>query len=166
LIPAALVTLKELLLETLAPLPELAEDDELVMMPSEIIDVNDVDRIILQAVELGEVLESDSDVVPDLTATGRLVGVRFTVENLGDEPLTYVGMDLVDDQGRTYSYVSDGLEFIIEEEACELEELEPATLIACASIYDAGVDAADLQAVLTDLSLLGGEEVLVDLELE
>jgi hypothetical protein len=153
-------------LETLAPLPELAEEDEPIMAPDEIVEVNDVGWIILQAVELGEMLESDSDVIPDLTATGRLVGVRFTVENLGDEPLTFVGMDLEDDQGRSYAYLSDGLEFIIEEEACELEALEPATIITCTAIYDAGADAAGLQAVLTDLSLLGGEVVLVDLELE
>ena len=137
-----------------------------MVMPGESVDANDVGWAIQQAVELGEMLESDSDVVPNLTATGRLVGVRFTVENLGDEPLTYVGMDLEDDQGREYAYLSDGLAFITDEEACELEELEPATVITCTAIYDAGADAAGLRAVLTDLSLLGGEEVLVDLELE
>jgi hypothetical protein len=153
-------------LETLAPLPELAEEDEPIMAPGESVDVNDVGWTILQAVELGGILESDSDVIDDLTATGRLVGVRFTVENLGEVPLTFVGMDVVDDEGRKYAYLSDGLAFIIEEEACEIEELEPATIITCTAIYDAGADAAGLQAVLTDLSLLGGEEVPVDLELE
>ena len=38
-------------------------------------------------------------------------------------------MDVEDDQGRKYAYLSDGLAFIIEEEACEIEELEPATII-------------------------------------
>jgi hypothetical protein len=74
-------------------------------------------------------------------------------------------MDLEDDQGRRYAYLSDGLAFTIDEEACELEELEPATVITCTGIYDAGADASGLQAVLTDLSLLSGEQVLVDLEL-
>ena len=127
-----------------------------MVMPGESVDVNDVGWTPLQAVELGDMLESDSDAIPDPAASGRLVGVRFTVENLRDEPLTYVGMDLEDDLGREYAYLSDGLAFTTDEGVCELEELEPATVITCTAIYDTGADAAGLQAVLTDLSLLGG----------
>lgn len=130
------------------------------------IDVNDVRWTMLQAVELGSSLESESDVVDDLVATGRLIGVRFQVENLGDEPLTVVGMAVMDDQGREYAYLGEALPFIVDEEACQIEELEPGAEITCTALYDVPLDASGLQGVFTDLSLLGGTELVVDLELD
>ncbi|MFC2037833.1 hypothetical protein ACFLYD_07725, partial [Chloroflexota bacterium] len=130
------------------------------------IDVNDVRWTLLQAVELGDGLESEGDEVPDLVATGRLIGLRFEVENLGEEPLTFVGVQVVDAQGREYTYLSEALPFIIDEEACQVEDVAAGAAITCTALYDVAQDASGLQGVLTDLSLLGGQEILVDLELE
>jgi hypothetical protein len=156
-------------IETLAPLPEVVEGVEEEVsstLSDESIDVNDVRWTLLQAVELGDGLESESDEVPDLVAAGRLIGLRFEVENLGEEPLTFVGIQVVDAQGREYTYLSEALPFIIDEEACQMEDLEAGTAITCTALYDVAQDASGLQGVLTDLSLLGGEEILVDLELD
>jgi hypothetical protein len=153
-------------LETLAPLPEVVGEEASITEAGESIDVNDVRWTILQAVELGDYLESESDVVDDLRATGRLLAVRFQLENLGEDPLTFVGMEVADAQGGQYTYLSEALPFIIDEEACQMEELEPGVAITCTAIYDVNVDATGLQVVLTDLNLLGGEELFVDLDLD
>ena len=155
-------------LETLEPLPEIVEEVEQdeAAFASESIDVNDVCWTILRSAELGEVLQSESDEVDDLVADGRLIGVRFGIENLGGDPLTFVGMKVFDDQGHEYTYLPGALPFIIDEEACDVEQLEPGDALTCTAIYDVEVDAAGLQAVLSDLSLLGGEEIAVDLGLD
>ena len=153
-------------LETLAPLPHPVEGEDLTEPDGETYDVNDVRWTIIQAVELGGVLPSESDAVDDLVANGRLIGVRFAVENTGDDPLTFVGMRVVDDQDGSYAYLSDGLAFIVDAEACQMEQLEPGAVLLCTAIYDVAVDATGLQAVLTDLNMLGGQEVPVDLGLE
>jgi len=153
-------------LETLAALPEVLGEGASTTGAGESIDVNDVRWTILQAVELGDYLESKSDAVSDLRATGRLIGVRFQLENLGEEPLTFVGMEVADAQGGKYTYLSEALPFIIDEEACQMEDLEPGVAITCTAIYDVSVDATGLQAALTDLNLLGGEEHFVDLDLD
>ena len=153
-------------LETLAPLPNIGVEEVATPEDTGSVDVGDVRWTLLQAAELGESLASDSDDVDDLTATGRLIGVRFQVENLGPEPLTFLGMQVVDDQGRRQAYLSQGLPFIIDEEACQMEDLEPGASITCTALYDVAADATGLQAELTDLSLLGGETILVDLGLD
>jgi hypothetical protein len=153
-------------LETLAPLPNIAVEEAATPEDTGSVDVGDVRWTLVQVAELGESLVSESDEVDDLTATGRLIGVRFQVENLGDEPLTFLGMQLVDDQGRRQSYLSQGLPFIIDEEACQMEDLEPGASITCTALYDVAADATGLQAELTDLNLLGGVTILVDLGLD
>lgn len=124
------------------------------------VEVNDVRWTILEAGEIGEVLAEELE-----SENGTFVGVVYQVENQTSEPLTLVGLELVDSADETYGYVSDALPYL-DGDGCETETLEPNTVIECTAIYDVYNDAEDLQAVLTDLNMLGGEQELLDLELD
>lgn len=160
-------------LATLAPLPDSSDEEtaaagvavEIDPSDSESIVVNDIAWTLLDAVYLGETLESGTEEIPDLVANGRLLGLRFSISNQGDDLHTFFGLAIVDSDGQSYSYLSDSLDFIIEEESCELVELEPEGTITCTAIYDVPTEASDLRAVFNDLSLVGGEEKLVGLGL-
>jgi len=92
--------------------------------------------------------------------------VHFTITNEGDVLNTFIGLELVDSSGQRYSYLDEGLDFIVEEEACQIVELEPAAAATCTAVYDIPFEATGLQAVFTDLSLIGPEEKLDDLALD
>lgn len=124
------------------------------------VDVNDVRWTVLEAAEIGEVIGEELE-----SENGTFVGVVFQVENMTSDPLTLVGLELVDSTDETYSYVSEALPYL-DGDGCETETLEPNTVLECTAIYDVYSDAEDLQAVLTDLNMLGGEQQLLDLELD
>lgn len=124
------------------------------------VEINDVRWTILEADEIGEVLADELE-----SENGTFVGVVFQVENLTDDPLTLVGLDLIDSTDETYNYLSEALPYL-DGDGCETETLEPNTVLECTAIYDIFSDAEDLQAVLTDLNMLGGEQHLLDLELD
>ncbi|MEZ4707207.1 MAG: hypothetical protein R3A44_08380 [Caldilineaceae bacterium] len=113
--------------------------------------LNDVHWTIIEAADV------TADLGDEISHNGKLVGVRYTIENLTSDPLTSLGMELTDDAGNKYSYLSDALPYIEEPEACETETIEPDASITCTAIYDVADDAADLRAVVTDLNMLGGE---------
>lgn len=124
------------------------------------VELNGVEWTILEAGEIGEVLAEELE-----SENGTFVGVVYQVENQTSDPLTLVGLDLVDSTDEKYSYSSDALPYL-DGDGCETETLEPNSVIECTAIYDVYSDAEDLQAVLTDLNMLGGEEQLLDLELD
>ncbi len=124
------------------------------------VEVNDVRWTIMEAGEIGEVLADELE-----AENGSFFGVVFQVENMTSDPLTLVGLDLVDSENETYNYVSEALPYL-DGDGCETETLEPNTVMECTAIYDVYSDAVDLQAVLTDLNMLGGEQELLDLELD
>lgn len=124
------------------------------------VDVNDVRWTVLEAAEIGEVIGEELE-----SENGTFVGVVFQVENMTSDPLTLVGLELVDSTDETYGYVSDALPYL-DGDGCETETIEPNTVLECTAIYDVYGDAEDLQAVLTDLNMLGGEQQLLDLELD
>lgn len=124
------------------------------------VELNGVEWTIMEAGEIGEVLADELE-----SENGTFVGVVYQVENQTSDPLTLVGLDLVDSTDEKYSYVSDALPYL-DGDGCETETLEPNSVIECTAIYDVYSDAEDLQAVLTDLNMLGGDELLLDLELD
>lgn len=124
------------------------------------VEVNDVRWTVLEAAEIGEVIGEELE-----SENGTFVGVVFQVENMTSDPLTLVGLELVDSTDETYGYVSEALPYL-DGDGCETETIEPNTVLECTAIYDVYGDAEDLQAVLTDLNMLGGEQQLLDLELD
>lgn len=162
-------------LETLAPLPggdsgestaDGVEEQEPDPAAADGVVVNDIAWTLLDAVELGGALESGNETIEDLAADGRLVGVRFSITNHSDELHTFIGLTIVDNNEQRYNYDSSSLDFIVEEERCETVNLGQEATITCTAIYDVAVEATGLQAVFNDLSLIAGEEKLVDLGLD
>ncbi len=127
--------------------------------------VDEVRWKILEATDLGNTLKSQTQFIKDKTTTGRFVRVRFEVENLSKDMLTFTGLDLVDDQGRTFKPSSEALEFIPNEEWCVLENLNPNVPQICTAIYEVPANATGLQALVGDLKILGNKTARIDLGL-
>jgi hypothetical protein len=129
------------------------------------VQVDEVRWNMQEATDLGNTLKSDNTFIKDKTTSGRFVKVRFAIENLSKDLLTFAGLDLVDNQGRTFKPSSDAFQFIPTEESCVLENLNPNVAKTCTAIYEVPANAAGLQAQAGDLKLLGNASALIDLGL-
>jgi hypothetical protein len=147
---------------TAAPQPTPAPSAHNV---GEDVQVDEVRWKVLEAVDLGQTLKSDNQFVKDKTTAGAFVRVRFEIENLSKDMLTFAGLDLVDDQGRAFKPSSDAFQFLPTEEACVLENLNPNVAKTCTAIYEVPANATGMQAQAGDLKLLGGETALINLGL-
>jgi hypothetical protein len=128
--------------------------------------VDEVRWKILEAADLGKTLKSTNQFVKDKNTAGRFVKVRFELENLSKDMLTFAGLDLVDDQGRTFKASGDAFQFIPNEEACVLENLNPNVAKSCTAIYEVPANATGLKAQAGDLKILGNKTELIDLGLK
>ncbi len=88
---------------------DLGAEEQAGVPAEQKVTVSDIASSLQYAVYLGESLESDSDQVADLVADGRLIGLRFTIRNEDDQAHTFIGLEIVDDNGERYSYVVDVL---------------------------------------------------------
>jgi hypothetical protein len=120
---------------------------------------------VLEAEALGKQLKSTNQFIKDKTTSGQFVRVRFELENLSRDLLTFAGLDLVDDQGRTFKPSSDVIGFIPSEELCVLENLNPNVAKTCTAIYEVPANATGLRAQVGDLKLLGNQSALINLGL-
>jgi hypothetical protein len=127
--------------------------------------VDEVRWKVLEAEALGKQLKSTNQFIKDKTTSGQFVRVRFELENLSKDLLTFAGLDLVDDQGRTFKPSSDVIGFIPSEELCVLENLNPNVAKTCTAIYEVPANATGLKAQVGDLKLLGNQSALIDLGL-
>jgi hypothetical protein len=130
------------------------------------VQVDEVRWKIVAAEDAGQTLKSDNEFIPAKKTSGRFVRVRFELENLSKDMLTFAGLDLLDGQGRTFKSASDVFAFIPQEELCVLENLNPNVAKTCTVIYEVPADANGLQAQVGDLKLFGGQQALVDLGLK
>ena len=128
--------------------------------------VDEVRWKVLEAADLGKTLKSTNQFVKDKTTSGRFVRVRFELENLSKDMLTFAGLDLVDDQGRTFKPSSDAFQFIPSEESCVLENLNPNVAKSCTAIYEVPANATGLKAQAGDLKIIGNKTALIDLGLK
>ena len=130
------------------------------------VQVDEVRWKILEASDLGKTLKAKDQFTKDKTTSGRFVQVRFELENLSKDMLSFAGLDLLDAQGRTFKASSDAFQFIPTEEACVLENLNPNVAKSCTAIYEVPANAAGLKAQVTDLKIIGSDSSLVDLGLK
>lgn len=138
------------------PVPAVGQD----------VKVDQVRWKILSAKDLGNRLKSDNQFIEDKTTTGRFVSLRFEVENLSKDMLTFAGFDLVDDQGRTYTRSSDVFMLLPTDEMCMLENLNPNVAKICTAVYEVPANAENLRAKVGDLKPFGSKETLIDLGLK
>lgn len=118
---------------------------------------------LLDAQDLGSVLESDSEDLAPLEAGGRLIRIRFEVENTSEEGTTFADLELIDSQGRRFEPSIDAIWFIDEAEQCPADELDPAVPKICTKIYDVAADASGLKAEVFDLVTFDAGMALLDL---
>lgn len=80
--------------------------------------------------------------------------------------LTYGGIDLLDNQQRTFKEYSGAYPFIPENENCAIiVNLNPNIAKRCTLIFEVAADSAGLKAYVGDLELFGGSEAYIDLGL-
>lgn len=136
---------------------ESGDDAAVGMLTEEVTaQVSNVQYTVLDATNEGSTIDT-------LEAEGEFILVSLLMKNNGSEPLTYFGANMIDDHGQEYSYISDALDYIVDEEACEVITIEPGEEQICTMVYDVNDDANAIGLVLTDLNLLGGEESVVEL---
>ena len=129
--------------------------------------VDEVRWRVLSAEDLGNTLSSSNMFVDSKTTAGRFVRVRFEIENLSNDLLTYGGVDLVDNRGREYASYSESFMFLPDGEECYfIENLNPNIPKICTVIYEVAADAADLKIVVSDLRIFGSGEKEIDLGLD
>ena len=129
--------------------------------------VDEVRWHVLSAEDLGDTLSSSNRFVDSKTTAGRFIRVRFEIENLSNDLLSYGGLDLVDNRGREYASYSESFMFLPDEEECSfIENLNPNIPKICTVIYEVAADAAGLKIVVSDLKILGSDEKEIDLGLE
>jgi hypothetical protein len=129
--------------------------------------VGDVRWKVLSAENLGNVLKSNNRFAKDLKTSGTFVKVRFEVENLSNDLLSYGGADLVDIKGRKFTQSSDALSFISEEEQSVLvTNINPNISKTITEIYEVPPDAAGLKFNAGDLKIFGSDETQIELGLQ
>ena len=128
--------------------------------------VDEVRWHVLSAEDLGDTLSSSNRFVDSKTTAGRFIQVRFEIENLSNDLLSYGGLDLVDNRGREYASYSESFMFLPDEEECSfIENLNPNIPKICTVIYEVAADAAGLKIVVSDLKIFGSDEKEIDLGL-
>lgn len=127
--------------------------------------VDEVRWKILSAEDLGNKITDDNEFTKDLTTSGKFIKIRFEIENRSKEMLSFVGLDLLDSQGRKYTRSSDVFGVIESDELCMLENLNPNITKTCTHIFEVPNDATGLKANAGDLKIFGGNEALIDLGL-
>ena len=121
---------------------------------------------LLDVQDLGSVIESsEDDLVPLQAQQGRLIQIRYEVENTGSELATTKGIKIIDAQGRRYEDSVDANWFIVEEEQCLSESLEAGVPRVCTKIYDVPLDATGLKAEVFDLLSVEQGTAFLDLGL-
>lgn len=151
--PVLVATVEPTLAPTTEPLPVIGQD----------VIVDEVRWKILSAESLGNKITDDNQFTKDLTTSGKFVKVRFEIENRSKDMLSYVGLNLLDAQGRKYTSSSNAFSAIDDSETCIIENLNPNITKICTHIYEVPADATGLKANVSDLKMFGSAEKLIDL---
>ena len=128
--------------------------------------VGEVRWIILSAVDEGQTVVSDNQFVDDLTTPGKFIRLTFEMENLSKDMITYGGIELVDNQDRTFKSSSDTYSHIADEVRCPfIENLNPNLPKQCQLLFEVPANAEGLHVKVGDLNMFGAEEQVINLGL-
>lgn len=127
------------------------------------VQVGEVRWKILEAKDEGQTLKSDNQFIQDKTTGGKFVRVKFEMENLSKDMLSFAGMDLVDSENRTFKPYTEGLQFVSQGQFCILENLNPNVPKPCEVIYEVPANATGVKAKVGDLKIFGADEALIEL---
>ena len=99
----------------------------------------------------------------DKTTLGRFILLQAEIENLGTRPVSFAGIDLIDDQGRTFDQLEGGHWYVAEEEQClDYDQLNPGVPRLCTQYFEVPANASGLSAYIRSDD---GEEAAIDLGL-
>jgi hypothetical protein len=128
--------------------------------------VGDVRWKVLSAKDEGKTLKSDNQFIKDKTTVGKWIRLRVEIENQSKDQLLVTGVDLKDDQDRTFKASSEVYAgFIPNEEACALSQLNANVPKTCQFLYELPADAKGLQAIVGDLKPFGAKDVAIQIGL-
>jgi hypothetical protein len=143
---------------TETPLPVYAIGDNVT--------VGEVRWIILSAVDEGQTIASDNQFVDDLTTPGKFIRLTFEIENLSKDMVTYSGIELVDNQDRTFKASTDAYSHIADEVRCVfIENLNPNIPKQCQLLFEVPANAEGLHVKVGDLQIFGFDEQVINLGL-
>ena len=120
---------------------------------------------VAKAENLGSELTSDNQFIEPKTTAGKFVAVYFDVENLGKDPTSFLGVDLMDGVEREFGAFDEGFMFVPNELQCVLAKMNPNLPISCMVIFEIPADATELKLKVTSQATFGGEEALISLGL-
>lgn len=150
-----------------APAATVAPTEAPTAIPAPVIGqdvmVDDVRWKILSAEDMGNLITDDNQFTEDLKTSGKFIKVRFEIENRSKDMLSFVGLDLIDNQERSFTRSSNAIMVIDGSETCVLENLNPNITKTCTHIYEVPTDAAGLNAVASDLNMFGGAQTMISL---
>jgi hypothetical protein len=131
------------------------------------VEVGEVRWRIIEVIDEGQTLRSDNQFIDDKTTAGTFLRITFEMENLSNNLLSFTGMSLIDDQDRRFIASSDVLMFLETDKECIIiENLNPNVPRVCQSIYELPANATGVNAIVTNLRMLGAREAHVSLGLD
>ena len=130
--------------------------------------VEDVRWKLIGVKNRGSILKASESRYPTIaeskTTTGKFVEITMEVENLDTEMKSVSNLKIIDDKNREFIASSDVSEWIPEgKEMFLLSNLNPNMSQQFTDIYELPADATGLKVKVSDLSLWGNKEALINL---
>jgi len=148
-----------------APLPTPTDLPAVVFAVGQDVLVGDVRWKVLSAVDEGQQLKSRFESDDPKPTVGKWVRVRFEIENMSKAELDFTGVDLTDEQGRTFQRARGTYSYVPNEEDCSYEQLNANVPKTCQLVFELPGDAVGLKMIVGDLELLDVDEAAIDLGL-
>lgn len=152
-----------------APTPEPSPSSEPTQEPTPApavgadVQVGEVRWKVLEVQDRGQELTSDNQFTDPKKTTGKFVQVKWEMENLTSDMLSFTGIDIVDDRSREFKPSTDAFGFFPTEEACIFENINPNVPKTCTAIWELPGDATGLKLKVGDMKLFGGDESMINL---
>lgn len=124
------------------------------------VNVGEIRWKFLEATDIGQELKSDNQFIESKTTGGKFVKIRFEIENLGTDAVSFTGIEILDNKARTFKPYQDRLFFIEDNEQCIFLQLNPNLAKTCTEIFELPADATGLKISVGDLQLFGDDAVI------
>lgn len=121
---------------------------------------------VLEAINVGQTLNSDNEFQEPLQTNGKFIRVRFELENLSSDPIIFSDVNIIDAQQRKFQNHSEAAVFFADnKEFCALEQLNPNVPKTCTMVFELPADAAGLHLLVGDLNMFSAQEASINLNL-
>jgi len=133
-----------------------------ILSKDKLIVVGDVLWEILEVEDMGSSIIFEG--IECYKTPGRLIKVKFSIENTGQEEMFISYIDIIDDKGRDFPVCIEIYGCVQGYEECILEDIFPGVKKTFTTIFDVPIDSVDLILEVHDLHPgITGKKVYVDL---